>query len=58
MHEGVFHHEASSWYCLVLIELSNVADRNDTCTCLRHFGCGVDKLFVFIFISKPYLPHT
>ena len=34
-----------------------MADRNDTCTCLRHFvqeksaSCGVDKLFIFVFIS-------
>ena len=28
-----------------------MVDGNDTCTCLRHFGCGVDKLFIFVFIS-------
>ena len=39
------------------IKLPIVADGYDTCTCLRHFvqeksaSCGMDKLFVVIFIS-------
>ena len=38
-------------------KLPIVADVYDTCTCLRHIvqekstSCGMDKLFIFIFIS-------
>ena len=40
-----------------------MADGYDACTCLRHFvqekpsaSCGMDKLFIFIFISVNYNP--
>ena len=67
MRGAVFYHEVSSWYChryygtaqylLILLRANKTANGSDTCTCLKHFvpeksaSCGVDKLFIFVFIS-------